>query len=131
MTRPPVASLLRLLAVVWIVLGSAFLFRPVLLREYVNLFLPTTTSRIHLRASHGGVALALAGFFWLAAGRRTWYRPALTAAVLVHWGLALTTLFGILLEGGTIPRIGVMVTIEVCLGVAALGALRSETRGVP
>lgn len=129
MTRPSAAGMLRLLAVVWISLGAAFLFRPVLLGEYINLFLPTSTSRIHLRASHGGVALGLGMFFWFAAGRRVWYRPALTAAVLLHWSLALSTLFGILLEGGTIPRIGVMLAVEAMLGIAALGAIPPETRG--
>ena len=127
MTRLPASHLLRFLAIIWVILGLGFLLRPVLLGEYVNLFLPTTTSRIHLRASHGGLALALAVFFWLASARTAWHRPALTAAILVHWGLALSTLLGIFLEGGTIPRIIVMLAVEAGLGLAALRVLPRES----
>jgi hypothetical protein len=92
----------------------------------VNLFLPTTTSRIHLRASHGGLALALAAFFWLAASRIPWYRPALAASLLVHGGLAIATLLGIVLEGQTIPRILVMMSVELCFALAAARALSAS-----
>jgi hypothetical protein len=106
----------------WAAIGLGFLLRPVLLGEYVNLFLPTTTARIHLRASHGGLGLALAVFFWQAAVRPAWREPGLGFALLVHAGLALGTALGIALEGRTIPRIGVMLAIELLVaGWAARG----------
>ena len=117
---------LRLSATLWAAISIGFLAWPVILGEYVNLFLPTTTSRIHLRASHGGLAAGLAIFFWLAAGRPAWHRPALTAAICVYWGLALAAGLGIALEGKTIPRIAAMLLVESLLGLAGFWAISAE-----
>jgi Domain of unknown function (DUF4345) len=118
--------MLWVVAGLWAAIGLGFLLRPVLLGEYVNLFLPTTTARIHLRASHGGLALALAVYFWQAGVRPAWRDPGLALCLLVHAGLALATALGIAVEGRTIPRIGVMLGMELLVAAWAARSLSAR-----
>jgi hypothetical protein len=87
-------------------------------------FLPTTTGRIHVRATHGGLPIGFGVFLWIAAGRAAWHRPALAASVAIDLGLLVGTLAGIAVAGGTIPRIIVMAGVELALVVPAVLAAR-------
>lgn len=120
---PNAARFLRLRAALWAVVGVAFLVAPGWLAEYMNMFLPTTTGRIHVRATHGGLPLGIGLFLWSAARRAAWRRPALGASMAIDLGLLAGTLAGIVIAGGTIPRIVALAGAELLLGLIAVRLL--------
>jgi hypothetical protein len=54
----------------------------------VDVVVASATADNDVRAVYGGVASGLALFFWLAASRPEWFRPALAAQIFTMGGLA-------------------------------------------
>jgi len=84
---------LALSALVWLPYGLFCFFQPEYLEQAAGVFASTATGTIELRAMYGGLQTGFGLFCLLGALRREFFRPALTALLLVVGGLALARLY--------------------------------------
>ena len=75
-------------AAVYSAIGGAFLAAPAGMARLVGVELTSATADNDVRAVYGGVAIGLAVFLGLAAGRRDWWHPALWVVLLSTGGMA-------------------------------------------
>jgi hypothetical protein len=79
---------LQLSSLAYAIVGVSFLAAPAVMASLIDVVVSSATADNDVRAVYGGVASGLAVFFWLAASRPEWFRPALVAQVLTMGGLA-------------------------------------------
>src|ERR1700754_7265 len=86
-------------ALMFVLVGGAFLLVP---RQYAGILeisLPTVMSRTDVRATYGGLELGFGIFLILCVVRREWIRPGLWALALTVGGFATGRLVGFVAEG--------------------------------
>lgn len=125
MQRKSPIVLLWILAVLFLVVGVAFIAAPGTFTEMAAGVAPDRASALtDIRAVSGGVALALGVFFALCAGRPDWVRPGLVLGALVGGCLAASRLIGFVADGGvTGTQVSLAIT-EVIVVALCLLALR-------
>jgi hypothetical protein len=79
---------LQLSSLAYAAVGLTFLAAPAFMASLVGVAVVTATADNDVRAVYGGVSSGLAVFFWWAAFRAEWFRPALVVQVLTLAGLA-------------------------------------------
>jgi len=103
--------------------GAALLVRPSLL-GIVGVELARPAASTEIRAFYGGLELGLAAFFFAAARRDTWLRPALFAQAAGLGGIVVARLLGMLADGGAEPMLFLFAAVEGSGALLGLIALR-------
>ena len=85
-------------AIIFVVVGAAFLLIPKQCAEVLEISLPSATARTDVRATYGGLELGFGIFLILCAIRREWIRPGLWALALATGGFATGRLVGLFFE---------------------------------
>jgi hypothetical protein len=116
--------LLLLSAVVFVIVGIGFLIVPGEWAGITEISLPTAMARTDLRATYGGLDLAVGIFLWICARRDEWIRPGLVALALTAAGFGGGRLVGIVAEGSAAPLMLIFLAIEAVTVVVALATLR-------
>jgi uncharacterized membrane protein len=116
--------LLLLSAVVFVIVGIGFLIVPGEWAGITEISLPTAMARTDLRATYGGLDLAVGIFLWICARRDQWIRPGLVALALTAAGFGGGRLVGIVAEGSAAPLMLIFLAIEAVTVVVALATLR-------
>lgn len=78
---------LQLASLAYAFVGISFLVAPAYMASLVDVVVASATADNDVRAVYGGVTSGLALFFWLAASRPEWFRPALAALIFTMGGL--------------------------------------------
>jgi hypothetical protein len=120
-----VARVLLLLgAAVFVIVGLGFLVFPAEWAAITEISLPTTMARTDLRATYGGLDLAIGIFLWICARRDDWIRPGLLALALASAGFGGGRLVGIVAEGSAAPLMLIFLVIETVIAMVAFAMLR-------
>lgn len=116
--------LLLLSALVFVVVGIGFLIVPARWAAITEISLPTAMARTDLRATYGGLDLAVGVFLWICARRDEWIRPGLVGLALAAAGFGGGRLVGIVAEGSAAPLMLIFLAIEAVIVIVALATLR-------
>ena len=116
--------LLHLGAMVFVIVGIGFLIVPTEWAGLTEISLPTAMARTDLRATYGGLDLAVGIFLWMCARRDDWIRPGLVALALTAAGFGGGRLVGIVAEGSAAPLMLLFLAIEAVIVIVALATLR-------
>jgi hypothetical protein len=116
--------LLLLSAAVFMIVGMGFLIVPAGWAAITEISLPTAMARTDLRATYGGLDLAVGIFLWICARRDQWIRPGLVALALTAAGFGGGRLVGIVAEGSAAPLMLIFLAIETVTVLVAFAALR-------
>jgi len=116
--------LLLLSAAVFMIVGIGFLIVPAEWAAITEISLPTAMARTDLRATYGGLDLAVGVFLWICGRRDQWIRPGLVALALTAAGFGGGRLAGIVAEGSAAPLMLIFLAIETVTVLVAFAALR-------
>lgn len=112
--------LIKVTAVIFAVYGLAFIFAPTQLAMLVTEASPTTTAALtDMRATYGGMSLAVGTLLFILAARPQSQRLGLTAVLLLMLGMAGGRIVGIALDGSTTQIMWVYLALELVVAVAA------------
>ena len=120
--------LLLLGAVVFVIVGIGFLIFPAEWAAVTEISLPTAMARTDLRATYGGLDLAVGVFLWICARRDEWIRPGLVVLALTAAGFGGGRLVGIVAESSAAPLMLVFLAIEAVIVIVTLATLRRMAR---
>lgn len=95
----------------------------------VGIQLGRAAAATEIRAFYGGLELGLAAFFFAAARRDAWLRPALFAQAAGFGGIVAARLVGIVVDGSAEPMIFLFAAVEGMGALLGAIALRRLTRG--
>lgn len=105
--------------------GLPLLVKPALM-GVVGIRFARAAAATEIRAFYGGLELGLAAFFFAAARRDAWLRPALFAQAAGLGGIVVARLIGMLVDGSAEPMLFLFAAVEgtgALLGAVALRRL--------
>lgn len=112
--------LIKVTAAIFAVYGFAFIFAPTQLAVLVTEASPTTTAALtDMRATYGGMSLAVGTLLFILAARPQSVRLGLSAVLLLMLGMAGGRIVGIALDGSTTQIMWVYLALELIVAVAA------------
>ncbi len=123
--------IVRLNAVLFLAYGLGFVFLPEAMSRLVNGSAPTAVSAlIDMRATYGGLSVAVGGLLFLLASNRGVVRQGLAGVVLLMAGMAGGRLYGIVVDGAPNTVMYWYLAFEVAMALIALWALmRARSSG--
>jgi Domain of unknown function (DUF4345) len=111
-------------AMIFILVGAAFLLIPSQYAHVIEISLPTAMARTDVRATYGGLELGFGIFLTLCVLRRDWIRPGLWALALATGGFATGRLVGFVAEGTISNFMLVFLVLELAVTLLAVFLLR-------
>ncbi|HYH83791.1 MAG TPA: DUF4345 family protein [Longimicrobium sp.] len=108
--------------------GVPLLVRPSLL-GIVGIELTRPAAATEIRSFYGGLEIGLAVFFFAAARRDAWLRPALFAQAAGFGGIVAGRLVGFLADGSAEPMLFAFIALEASGALLGAVALWRLTRG--
>jgi hypothetical protein len=113
-------------AIIFVLVGAAFLFLPQQYAAVLEISALTPLGRTDLRATYGGLELGIGIFLIVCVGRRGWIRQGLWALALTTGGFATGRLIGFVSERSAPQLMLIFLVIEVvvtCLSIVSLRRL--------
>ena len=111
-------------AIIFVLVGTAFLFAPRQYAAVLEISAVTPLARTDLRATYGGLELGVGIFLLLCLVRRSWIGPGLSALALATGGFATGRLIGFALERTLNPLMLGFLFIEIVVTVLSILCLR-------
>lgn len=111
-------------ALIFIVVGAAFLVIPRQYAAILEISLPTAMARTDVRATYGGLELGFGVFLMFCLVRREWIRPGLWALALTVGGFATGRLVGFVAEGTISNFMLFFLVLELAVTLLAVLFLR-------
>jgi hypothetical protein len=111
-------------AIIFVLVGIAFLFVPQQYAAVLEISALTPLARTDLRATYGGLELGIGIFLLLCLVRRGWMEPGLWALGLATGGFAIGRLIGFALERSVPPLMLGFLVIEVLVASLSFLCLR-------
>ncbi len=115
----------RLNALVFLLYGIGFLVLPETLSRFVADTAPQTVSGIvDMRATYGGMSVAVGALLLVLAFRPETVRTGLLGVLLLMLSMAGGRILGMLLEGAGNPVMWIYLALELVMAAVALGLMR-------
>jgi hypothetical protein len=111
-------------AIIFVLVGTAFLFVPQQYAAVLEISAATPLARTDLRATYGGLELGIGIFLVLCLVRRGWIEPGLWALALATGGFATGRVIGCALEGSVSPLMLGFLVVEVLVTFLSFLCLR-------
>lgn len=118
-------TLLILSSLIFTAYGIAFVAFPALASQLITGGVPSTTSGlIDMRATYGGMSLAIGAWLAVAAYKSEWVTAGLLSVLFIMIGMAASRLIGIVVDGSPNPTMWIYLGVEIVAACALLLALR-------
>lgn len=119
--------LVRLTAAVFVVTGMGFVIAPESLSGLVTGGGPATLSGlIDMRATYGGVQLAMGLLLWMLASNPLWLKPGLIGVLITMLGMASGRAYGIVVDGSPNTMMWCFLALEVVVALIAAWSLHKQ-----
>ncbi|WP_195758360.1 DUF4345 domain-containing protein [Kangiella sp. HZ709] len=110
-------------ALIFVVYGIIFLLIPVESSNWVIDTSPSTTSGlIDMRATYGGLTIAVGIIFYLLASQEATLRLGLISVIVALVSMAVTRFIGIIVDGNPNPTMLIYLVLEIVFAVVGLFA---------
>lgn len=120
--------LVQLTAAVFVMAGVGFVIIPEVLSEFVTGGVPATASGLtDMRATYGGVQLAMGILLWVLASNPLWLKPGLIGVFAAMVGMASGRALGMVIDGSPNVMMWAFLALEIVVATAAVVGLRKAS----
>ena len=120
--------LVQITAAIFVLYGLGFTFAPLAMAQFVTDASPTHASAIiDMRATYGGMSLAVGVLLFVLSARAEWLKAGLLAVTIIMAGMALGRVVGIVVDGNANTFMYIYLGLEIVGAVAAGMLLRIGT----
>ncbi len=122
------ALIVRVTAAFFVLYGLAFIFFPEPLSQFVTDTVPDSASGlIDMRATYGGMSLAVGALLFLLAARQDSLRQGLLGVILIMLGMASGRIYGMVVDGSANQIMYVYLGLELAVAAVAGWTLARAT----